>query len=604
MAEQGQAHGTGRPKGRPDKPHERAADPRPTTAGTARPGAPQPGEQQQPADRPTPDSLGRRPERYLVAPTGLTAAPGMITQSGMTAAPGVADPARAGQQLIEALQRDPSLHVVRIIRSAAEEVSTAEQRTGSYFPAVAVVEATPEQAAILAARPEFHVDIDHPLRHGEQLPVPVMLPATGSAEQSVSVRFRVRDDQGEPLGDAMVYVHGGLYPVAGRTGAEGMVELTVPADSLDAVRGVFVRPRADCWTTLVDSPDLSATDANAVTCRRLDSVPREHGPEEWGRRAMSFDRLPPTYRGHGVRIAVMGSGVDGGRLGAAEGVMSGINVVGQDEKSWDQDAVGRVTHSVALLAGCDGDQAGGLAPEAEVHVCRVLPGRLSDLLEAIDYCIAQEVDVIDLGVYADGASGLLAHKVAEARQAGIFCVAAAGDTGGPVAFPGSLAPIFTVGAMGQLGTYPQESHHAIQPAGLPTPDGFFAARTSCAGPEVDVCAPGVAVISAVGPQGRAAFDGTAVAATHVAALAALVLAHHPDFRYGFGSRHPGRVDRLGQLIKASCRPLLGVDPYRCGAGLPDAAVAVGLIPSVPLAPPASQVTAMRAAGYLLPDLDD
>ncbi|GGQ40517.1 S8 family serine peptidase [Couchioplanes azureus] len=623
MPEQGQAPGTGRPKGRPDKPTDRPAEPR---VADARPGGtddtPRAQGPRESGDETgsRPDSVRRRPERYLVAPTGWATAPGL---------PGAADPAAAGQQLIEALQRDPALHVLRVIRSSASESGPGDQAplvAGIRYPAVAVVEATPEQAAILAARPEFHVDVDHPLRHGEQLPVPAPVPGTGSLDQSVTVRFRVRDERDQALRDAVVYVHGGLYPVVGRTDADGTVEMAVPVDSLDAVRGVYVRPRADCWSTMLDSPSLSATEANPVVCRRLDTGPRELTGDGWARRAMNFDRLPPTYRGHGVRIAVIGSGVDGGRLGAAEGVMSGINVVGQDEKSWDQDAIGRATHAVALITGTDGDQAGGLAPEAEVHVCRVLPGRLSDLIEALDYCIAQEVDVIDLGVYTEGAAGLVAYKLEEARQAGILCVAAAGDTGGPVTFPGTLAPIFTVGAVGQVGTYPPESHHAAQQSGMPTREGLFVARSSCTGPEVDVCAPGVAVISAVGPEGRAALDGTPIAATHVAALAGLVLAHHPDFRYGFGMRGPARVHRLVQLIKASCRPLAGADPYRCGAGIPDAAVAVGLVPqwasygmpegrgvpldpSVPSAtavPPAAAtlVAAMRAAGYLLPDPDE
>ncbi|MEV6597223.1 S8 family serine peptidase [Actinoplanes sp. NPDC051346] len=618
MAEQGQAPGTGRPKGRPDKPTDRPAEPRAATAGGNRPG--ETGDTQ-PENRPRgigddkqarPESVGRRPERYLVAPTGW-ASTGLPT-----------DPATAGQQLIEAMQRNPDLHVLRVIRSAASESSEAPTQRSPY-PAVAVVETTHEQAAILAARPEFHVDIDHPLRHGEQLPVPPMIPGTGTLDQSVTVRLRVRDERDEPLRDAAVYVYGGLYPVVGRTDGNGGVELAVPADSLEAVRGVYVRPRADCWSVMLDSPFLSATEVNPVVCRRLDSAPREVAGDGWARRVMNFDRIPPTYRGHGVRIAVIGSGVDAGRLGAAEGVMSGINVVGQDEKAWDSDTIGRSTHTVALITGVDGDQAGGLAPEAEVHVCRALPGRLSDLIEAIDYCIAQEVDVIDLGVYADGVAGLVAYKLEEARQAGILCVAAAGDTGGPVTFPGTLAPIFTVGAIGQVGTYPPESHHAAQQAGMPTREGFYVARSSCAGPEVDVCAPGVAVISAVGTEGRAALDGTPVAATHIAALAGLVLAHHPDFRYGFGMRGPARVQRLAELIKASCRPMPGTDPYRCGAGVPDAAVAVGLVPQwasygapqaagVPFAPPApaapaqppaaTLAAAIRAAGYLLPDPDE
>ncbi|RZU51411.1 subtilase family protein [Krasilnikovia cinnamomea] len=653
MAEHGQAPGTGQPKGRPDK----AADRRAEAASAAPPPGGRSGtggdpsrrtEPSRPRDHATgsrgptaaeggehPETLRPRPERYLVAPTGWAS----LTTVGRA---GPTDPAADAQHLIEALQRNPDLKVLRVIRSTEQPPTGGTPpiyRPGSRFPAVAVVEATPEQAAILAARPEFHVDIDHPLTQDEPLPPWTRIPGTGTLDDAVPIRFQVRDDRGEALPDAMVYVHGGRYPVVARTGADGTAELTVPVGSLDAVRGVYVRPHADCWSTVVDRPHLSGTEVNTVACRRLDTTASERHGDGWARRAMGFDRLPPTYRGHGVRIAVIGSGVDAGRLDAAEGIMGGIDVVGQDEKSWDQDSIGRATHHVALILGHDGDQLVGLAPEAEVHVCRVLPGgRLSDLIEALDYCIAQEVDVIDLGTYTGGAAGLVAHKLEEARQAGILCVAAAGDTGGPVMFPGTAPAALTVGAIGQLGTCPPESPHISQLSGMPTPEGFVAARFSSAGPEVDLCAPGVGIVSAVAPEGRAALDGTGIAATHVAALAALVLAHHPDFRYGFGMRGPARVQRLAQLLKASCRPLRGIDPYRCGAGMPDAAVAVGLVPywttvGVPEAtapmpggptgvrydqpnpaaarhgypqmpPDVVTLAAVRAAGFLVPEPDE
>ncbi|GAB1644519.1 S8 family serine peptidase [Krasilnikovia sp. MM14-A1259] len=628
MAEHGQAPGTGQPKGRPDRAADRRAEAGAATPPGSRPGAAgdppsrraEPG---RPRDHATgghdtaagdanehPGSLRSRPERYLVAPTGWAT----LTAPGR---PGATDPAADGQHLIEALQRNPDLRVLRVIRS------TEPQPTGvpvyRPFPAVAVVEATPEQASVLAARPEFHVDIDHPLTQDEQLPPEANTPGTGTLDDAVPIRFQVHDDRGEPVPDAVVLVHGGRYPVVARTGADGTAELTIPAGTLDAVRGVYVRPRADLWSTVIERPQLSGTEPNTVVCRRLDTTPGERHGDAWARRAMGFDRLPPTYRGHGVRIAVIGPGVDAGRLDAAEGIMGGIDVVGQDDKSWDQDMVGRATHHVALILGHDGDQLVGLAPESEVHVCRVLPGgRLSDLIEALDYCIAQEVDVIDLGAYAGGAAGLVAYKLEEARQAGILCVAAAGDTGGPVMFPGTVPATLTVGAVGQLGTSPPESLHVSQLCGVPTPEGFFAARFSCAGPEVDLCAPGVGIVSAVAPDGRAALDGTGIAATHVAALAALILAHHPDFRYGYGMRGPARVHRLAQLIRGSCRPLLGADPYRCGAGMPDAVVAVGLVPqwagspeaAFPPAPagygyPSAQTAAaVRAAGLLVPETDE
>jgi subtilisin len=59
------------------------------------------------------------------------------------------------------------------------------------------------------------------------------------------------------------------------------------------------------------------------------------------------------------------------------------------------------------------------------------------------------------------------------------------------------------------------------PAADALPAGeFIVPGFSCKGPEVDVCAPGLAVISCQSPDGYAARDGTSLAAAHVAGLAA------------------------------------------------------------------------------------
>src|SRR5207248_10948375 len=102
----------------------------------------------------------------------------------------------------------------------------------------------------------------------------------------------------------------------------------------------------------------------------------------------------------------------------------------------------------------------------------------------------------------------------------------------------------------------------------------FVPPFSCRGPELDLCAPGVAVIACQSPDGYAICDGTSVAAAHVAALAALILAHHTDFKGGFAGRDFQRVERLFQILKDTAQPI--GHPWQTGAGLPDAARALGV----------------------------
>jgi hypothetical protein len=71
-----------------------------------------------------------------------------------------------------------------------------------------------------------------------------------------------------------------------------------------------------------------------------------------------------------------------------------------------------------------------------------------------------------------------------------------------------------------------------------------------------------------------------MAASHVTGLAALVLAHHPDFQGPFKPRNADRVDRLFQILRASTQPVNAGDPRRTGFGIPDVLVALGLAPQL------------------------
>ena len=217
-----------------------------------------------------------------------------------------------------------------------------------------------------------------------------------------------------------------------------------------------------------------------------------------------------------------------------------------------------------------------LAPEADIHVFEVFPGgRSGDLFEALDMCVTAQADIVVLGLGVAMPSWLIARKIEEAREYGVACIAAVGNNTGPVSFrPTSRAcSVLDPSASGTspTGQLPRDTVHL----GEPNPEGFFPARFSADRPGIDLCAPGVAVASAVPPHNIRAMDGTALAAAHVAALAALVLAHHPDFA---GARDPGRmrVERLFAVLCSSCQPLPYSDRAKVGWGVPDVVSAVGL----------------------------
>jgi subtilisin family serine protease len=512
------------------------------------------------------------------------------------------------------LDQTPGVSVVR----------TVESETRTEFPPVLVVTAGADQAAGLASAPQLVVEPDTRLTYGAPVAWaggpdwysgPVGVPALGTA---VPITVQVTDDAGHGQAGATVTVDGPV-PACAVTGNDGKARVELPVGAVDGVHVLRVRPRDACWSTVVARPTLTRNHTFDVECIRLERTLAVSGPGmathagtagtaeaagtssttgaggrsgraaafpetaaySWAREAMGFERVPPHYLGSGVRIALLDSGAHVRHPDLGDRVDQGWDAVSGDAKAWGEDILGSGTHCATVIVGsADGAGVIGLAPEAELHVLRVAPhGRLADLIEGLDYCIEQRIDVAQLSVGIQRPSQLLAAKIEQARRAGVLCVAAVGDGAGPVAFPAGLPTVLGVGSVGRLGTYPPESCHAEQLAGLPTPDGYFPAASANRGPGLDLVAPGVAVIGGAPTAGWAALDGTAAAAAHVTALAALVVAHHPDFHTTYRVRGPQRVDHLKALMTAACRPIAAPGARdRFGAGIPDAAVAVGIAP--------------------------
>ena len=503
--------------------------------------------------------LDRRPERYMVAVGSPT------------------EPREFAAQL----DQDPQIRVVRTI---------GRRHAGDGYPLLAVIETTPERAAALSRRDALRVEPD-PGLGWDGAPAMELGAAADAAVAPVGdvqpVVVAVEDDGGRPVEGATVGLFGHGLPAIGFTGPDGRAELCAPVKTAAGAELLVVRPARGCWPARVSRPRLVPGEPVRISCERvITTFPDfpERALDSWGARTMGFDRLPPTHRGDGIRIALIDSGVAFGHPDLANRIADGRDVVGEDDKTWREDTIGTGTHQAVLIAGRDdGTGVIGLAPEAELHVCRTTPGgTCADLIEALDYCIGQEIDVALISVGTTHSSGLLAEKILQARRHGVACIAAAGDSAGPIAQPAALPGVLAVGAIGRIGSFPPDSGMAAELTGPPTPDGFFVPRFANHGPGIDCCAPGVAIVSGLPPASYGPLGGTAIAAAHVAAVAVLVLAHHPQFRPQPGrppvTRDGDRIDRLFRQILASCRPLPELGPLWSGAGIPDAAIAVGVAP--------------------------
>lgn len=418
-----------------------------------------------------------------------------------------------------------------------------------------VLELTREQASELSrANPRLVVEEDSDLVPFAMPGLPPRVPAGEARRIAVEVLDAA---DGKPLSDVTIYGVGGSLAYKAVTDGKGAAVLEVQQPTLTHL---VASARDGFWSQILPGEAVQGT--ARFSLRGLLS----HGGYDWGHRLLGIRAVQRFWRGCGIRVAIVDSGIAKGQddLKPAGGVDT---LDAEDPKSWDVDEKGHGTHVAGIVASLD-TKAGllGGAPDAETFSVKVLPGgRLSDLVEAIEWCIAERMDVVNLSLGSRTPSEVLAGALRDAYDRGMTCVAAAGNESGAVAFPASAPTVIAVGAVGKYGTFPEDSAHALCATELADRRGeLFAAAFSNSGPEVELCAPGVAVLSTV-PTGYSAWDGTSAAAPFVTSLAALVLEAYPHLRTG----DEGQPEAVRAVLRASAFDL-GLPPEFQGAGLPSA----------------------------------
>ena len=516
--------------------------------------------------------------------------------------------------LLGELDRDPS---VTVLRTLAPSSITTFATAPTPLQKIIVATMPAERADQLNQHPQVVMEPDQILTLSPG-PAPALPEPTvsflGPAGSAQSWTIRVTDPNDQPVPQMNVYLYGSGYPAEGTTDDDGSVSLSLAHESDTTLRALYVDAEHEFWNLWIDQPTLISGQTNVVRLAPIANSFTDFPEVQvfgWGQRAMGLDALPEAMNGKGAKVAIVDSGAAAKTHPDLEDIKTGedLTQTPPNDQTWTVDTVAHGSHCCGLVASPVGAPGiHGFAPEADVQVVKIFPGgQLSNLLDALDYCIDQGIDVVNMSLGSGQSSDLLLQKISQAKQNGVGCIVAAGNSGDSVQFPGTSPDVLTVAAIGKLGEYPPDSFHAQQVWSAtgqpPGPDGYFSAKFSCHGPEVNVCAPGVAILSSVPPDAFGIWDGTSMAAPHVTGLAALLIAHHPDFAGPFQARNSQRVDRLFQLIKQSCTNIDVGDPSRTGAGLPNVvrALQAGAAsqPGAAAVPdPAMSQLIAQVAGYL------
>ncbi len=413
-----------------------------------------------------------------------------------------------------------------------------------------------------AANPDVIVTEDQPLT----LFQPPGYADTLSVSQSdFPIPVVVTDEAtGAPLADVTVYGIGSAANYKAITDARGRTTLQSFEKNLSRV---VASPRRDHWSRMLTDVDQGAQPELKIALRSLGTS----GAYTWGHSLLGFPKVNRRWRGRGVKVAVVDSGIvnDSGDLQAK----GGFNTLdGSPPESWNVDEKGHGTHCAGVIA-CQHNNIGisGGAPDCEVYSLKVFPGGMvSDIIEAIEWSIANNIDVVSLSLGAPSPDPVLEQVLNDAYQRGLTLVAAAGNEGTRVAYPAAYDSVIAVSALGSYGTFPDDSDHMTK-VGIERDwtGRLFSATFTNFGPEISVCAPGVAVVSTV-PGGYAAWDGTSMACPMISGLVALILEAYPQIR----TRTRQQPEMVKAILQASCVNL-GMEAVVQGSGLPQADRALG-----------------------------
>ncbi|MDR5672017.1 Subtilisin-like serine protease [Halalkaliarchaeum sp. AArc-CO] len=270
--------------------------------------------------------------------------------------------------------------------------------------------------------------------------------------------------------------------------------------------------------------------------------------------------------GDGVSIAILDTGIDAQHETLEENLGEGWatddaacttdcgggpfggNDIDECLEEWDDDN-DHGSHCAGTAAAADnGEGVLGVAPDATLHAVKVLDcegsGSFDDIAAGIEWSADQGHEVQSMSLGADSDSDVVSDAIDYAVERNVVLVAAAGNDGectDCVGFPARHEEVIAVSA---------------------TDENDDLASFSSTGPEVELAAPGVGVLSTVPRDDYAEFDGTSMACPHVSGAAATVIAD-------------GTTDR--EAVRAELKQAaddIGLDDNEQGAGRLNVADAV------------------------------
>lgn len=234
----------------------------------------------------------------------------------------------------------------------------------------------------------------------------------------------------------------------------------------------------------------------------------------WGVDRIDAELVHRYLRGSGVRVAILDTGIDYRHPDLDDNYKGGYDFVNNDDDPMDDHYHGTVVAGI-VAAEINGFGVVGVAPEAHLYAVKVLDRRgrgfVSNVLAGIDWAIDHNMQIISMSL-GGPRSFALCQASKRAYEAGLLLVAAAGNYGNvrpdlsTVSWPARCDTVIAVSA---------------------TEDDDELAWWSSTGPEVELAAPGVDILSTAPDDEYREMSGTSAACPHVTGVAALLFSAYP-----------------------------------------------------------------------------
>jgi len=258
-----------------------------------------------------------------------------------------------------------------------------------------------------------------------------------------------------------------------------------------------------------------------------------------GVKRIGAGQVHPTEEGQGISVAVLDSGIDYRHSDLDANYGGGYDFVNRDADPLDDYGHGTLVAGV-IAAEDNGAGVVGVAPLADLYAVKVLDSRGSgyviDVIAGLDWAVGHGVNVVNMSFGTSDHIRIFENAIANAYDAGLVLVAAAGNSGtcsggdDSIAYPARFPQVIAVGATDQSDVRP---------------------CWSSTGPALTLAAPGAQIMTTYLDGGYAYAWGTSLTSPHVAGVAALVLGSGMADASG-----DGRVnDEVQRLLEGTAQDL-------------------------------------------------